>query len=144
MSTRPPIDDYYLAMLPLVASRGTCPRRQVACVLTDDKGRLVATGYNGTAPNTPHCIDAPCPGAAGAREACEAIHAECSALLQARASRREPHTAYCSLTPCFYCAKMLVSAGVRRVVAAEWYKYDDAGPAYLIKNGVVLKIKETV
>jgi dCMP deaminase len=141
---RPSLDVYYGAMLPLVASRGTCPRRLVACVLVDDHGRLVATGYNGNAPGLPHCMDAPCPGAeslGGPREACEAVHAEASALLQARSSRREPRTAYCSLTPCMDCAKLLVSAGVRRVVAAAAYKHDEGrGAAYLAKAGVSLEL----
>jgi dCMP deaminase len=140
---RPSLDSYYLAMLPLVASRGTCPRRQVACVLVDEKGRLVATGYNGNAPGLPHCIDTPCRGAesrGGAREACDAVHAEASALLQARASRREPCTAYCSLTPCFSCAKLLVSAGIRRVIALTMYKHDSLGVDLLIRAGVSLEV----
>src|SRR6185437_7893780 len=57
---RPDLDEYYLAMLPLVASRGTCPRRQVACVLADERGRLVATGYNGNPSGAAHCSLAPC------------------------------------------------------------------------------------
>ena len=59
---RPDLDEYYLAMLPLVASRGTCPRRQVACVLADERGRLVATGYNGNPSGAAHCDLVPCPG----------------------------------------------------------------------------------
>jgi dCMP deaminase len=139
---RPSLDDYFLAMLPLVASRGTCPRRQVACILVDEKGRLVATGYNGNAPGMAHCIDKPCPGAesiGGLRESCQAVHAEASALLQARASRREPCTAYCSLTPCFSCAKLLISAGITRVVAMDTYKYDALGLQLLHEAGVELK-----
>jgi dCMP deaminase len=142
---RPTIDEYYLAMLPLVASRGTCPRRQVACILTDDHGRLCATGYNGNAPGLPHCVDVPCPGAeviGGAREDCEAVHAEESALLQARSSRREPRTAYCSLTPCFGCANLLLSAGITRVVAVRMYRHDDRGVRLLLKAGVELEVVE--
>ncbi len=143
--SRPTLDNYYLAMLPLVASRGTCPRRQVGCVLTDAHGRLVATAYNGNASGMPHCIDSPCPGAeslGGSREACEAVHAESAALLQARSSRREPHTAYCSLTPCFSCAKLLLSAGIKRVVALQMYKHDDLGVRLLLKAEVELEVIE--
>ena len=43
---RPSLDAYFLAMLPLVAGRGTCPRRQVACILTDQEGRMVSMGYS--------------------------------------------------------------------------------------------------
>jgi dCMP deaminase len=142
---RPDLDEYFLAMLPLVASRGTCPRRRVGCILVDERGRLCATGYNGNAPGLPHCVDVPCPGAesiGGPRESCEAVHAEESALLQARASRREPRTAYCSLTPCFGCAKSLLSAGITRVVALRAYKHDDLGVRLLLKAGVELEVRE--
>lgn len=139
---RPNIDIYYLAMLPLVGSRATCPRRQVACILTDYKGRLVSTGYNGNASGMPHCIDSPCPGASGSREACEAVHAEASALLQARSSRHEPNTAYCSLTPCFPCAKLLISAGIKRIVAVQAYQHDDLGVRLLLKAGIELEVME--
>lgn len=142
--SRPNIDEYFLAMLPLVASRGTCPRRQVACILVDDKGRLVATGYNGNPPGAFHCDVTPCPGSpvvGGERSACEAIHAELNAVVQAGSSRREPCTAYCSLTPCRPCAAALLSVGVKRVVALDRYKYDDAGPTLLARAGVELEVK---
>jgi dCMP deaminase len=136
---RPSLDDYFLAMLPLVASRGTCPRRQVACILVDDKGRFVSSGYNGNPPGADHCDMVPCPGSpaiGGLRTDCESVHAELNAVIQAGASRRAPVTAYCSLTPCRPCAAALLSVGVKRTVALERYKYDDAGPALLAKAGV--------
>ncbi len=135
---RPSIDEYYLAMLPLVASRATCPRRSVAAILVDATGRLVAIGYNGVPSGMPHCIDVACPGAgdqSGDSSRCLAIHAEVSALSQARASRRQPHTLYCSTTPCFECAKLLITEGVRRVVAASAYA-DQRGAELLERAGV--------
>lgn len=137
--TRPSLDEYWLAMVPLVAARGTCPRRQVGAILTDADGKLVATGYNGNPPGASHCIDSPCPGSPalnGKREDCEVLHAELNALLQAVDSRRKPVTLYCGLTPCFPCAKALLTAGIRRVIALEHYKYDDAGVSLLRKHGV--------
>jgi dCMP deaminase len=143
MSRRPSLDEYWLSMLPLVASRGTCPRRQVGAVLTDIDGRLVSTGYNGNAPGAPHCIDTPCPGSPlscppGLRDACEALHAEANALVQSRGSRRLPHTLYCGLTPCFPCAKLLLAEGVREVVAGALYAHDHSGPRLLNKHGVMV------
>ena len=141
--SRPSLDEYFLAMLLQVAMRGTCPRRKVSCILVDSCGRLVATGYNGNPPGAPHCCDRPCPGSpliGGARADCEAVHAELNAVIQAGASRREPVTAYCSLTPCRPCAAALLSVGVKRVVALEAYKYDNAGPKLLAKAGVKLEV----
>ena len=121
---RPSIDAYYLAMLPLIASRATCPRRRVAAILVDATGRLVSIGYNGSPSGLPHCIDTPCPGAtdaSGDTSRCIAVHAEVNAILQAQASRRAPHTLYCSTTPCFNCAKMLITEGVKRVITTSEY-----------------------
>ena len=143
--TRPSIDSYYLAMLPLIASRATCPRRRVAAVLVDAGGKLVSIGYNGVPSGLPHCIDEPCAGAtdaAGDTSRCIAIHAEANALSQARASRRLPHTLYCSTTPCFNCAKMLVTEGVRRVVAASSYA-DTRGVELLSQAGIMVEIART-
>jgi len=140
--SRPSIDSYYLAMLPLVASRATCPRRQVAAILVDQDGKLVSIGYNGVPSGLPHCIDEPCPGASdkpGDTSRCISIHAEMNALSQARASRRSPHTLYCSTTPCFNCAKMLVTEGVKRVVAASSYA-DTRGIELLSQAGVMVEI----
>jgi dCMP deaminase len=125
-------------MLPLVASRATCPRRQVAAILVDDSNRLVAVGYNGVPSGMTHCIDVPCPGArdqSGDTSRCIAIHAEVNALSQARASRRNPFTLFCSTTPCFDCAKLLITEGVKRIVATSVY-VNTAGVDLLKQAGV--------
>jgi len=140
---RPSIDDYYLAMLPLIASRATCPRRQVAAILVDRGGKLVATGYNGPPAGMHHCLDVPCPGAtdpSGDTGRCIAIHAEMNALSQAQASRRSPHTLYCSTTPCFNCAKMLITEGVKRVVVTSEYA-DQSGADLLRQAGVTVCVE---
>ena len=140
---RPNIDSYYLAMLPLIASRATCPRRQVAAILVDERGKLVSIGYNGVPTGLPHCIDTPCAGAgdaSGDTSRCIAIHAEVNAMLQAQASRRRPHTLFCSTTPCFNCAKMLIAEGVRRVVALSAYA-DERGLALLSQAGVQVDVQ---
>ena len=136
---RPSLDEYYAAMIPLIASRGTCPRRKVGAVLVDERGRLVSCGYNGPAAGRPHCDDSPCPGAPGqngARDACVALHAEANAVMQAADSRRRAWTLYCTLTPCFPCAKLMLAAGVREVVALQAYAHDDTGPRLLVSAGV--------
>jgi len=140
--SRPSIDEYYLSMLPLVASRATCPRRQVGAILVDVNGKLVSTGYNGPPSGLPHCVDTPCPGAAdqsGDTTRCIAIHAEVNALSQARASRRSPHTLYCSTTPCFECAKMLITEGIQRVVTTSVYTNTD-GVDLLYQAGAVVDV----
>ena len=140
--SRPSIDVYYLAMLPLIASRATCPRRIVAAILVDQSGKLVSIGYNGVPSGMPHCIDNQCAGAADASgnlSNCIAIHAEVNALSQSRASRRLPHTLYCSVTPCFDCAKQLITEGIKRVIAACAYT-DQRGAELLKQAGIVVEV----
>lgn len=48
-------DEYFIAMSKLVAQRATCLRRAVGCVLTNEHGHVLATGYNGVARGQPHC-----------------------------------------------------------------------------------------
>ncbi len=142
---RPSIDEYYLSLLPLVASRATCPRRKVAAILVDAGGKLVSIGYNGVPSGMPHCVDAPCIGTldrSGDTSRCIAIHAEVNALSQARASRRSPHTLYCSTTPCFECAKLLITEGIKCVVAASRY-INEAGIELLGQAGVEVVVVDT-
>lgn len=141
--SRPTIDEYYVKMLSLIASRGTCLRRKVAAILVDEEGKLVATGYNGVPRGMSHCIDIPCLGAGdkpGDNSRCLAIHAEANAILQAADSRRKPHTLYCSCTPCFNCAKLLITAGVKEVTATSLYQGDIGGCQLLDQVGINVKI----
>lgn len=52
---RPPLDDYMMALAGVAASRTTCVRKGVGCVLADAKGRVLAVAYNGVASGLPHC-----------------------------------------------------------------------------------------
>ena len=120
---RPPLDEYFLGLLPQVASRGTCRRRQVAAIIINVKGHILATGYNGVPSGIQHCTDVPCPGVddpKGDSSRCEALHAEASALLQCLDPFRA-HTIYCSCTPCFNCAKMICNTSIKRVITLELY-----------------------
>src|SRR6266851_3711404 len=115
--TRPTIDEYYIAITKLAATRGTCPRRQVGCVLTDYENRVISIGYNGSAPGAPHCIDVPCPGAGMASgtglDLCEAAHAEQSALLRVP-DVNKLYNCYVTASPCFQCVKLLLNTFCQR------------------------------
>ena len=118
------LDDYFLKMLDLVASRSTCARRAVAAILTDGAGCVLATGYNGVPRGMPHCIDVPCPGAdqpsGMGLDLCEAIHAEQNALLQCHRLDLA-RVLYCSVVPCYPCAKLIVNTQIHKVVVKEDY-----------------------
>jgi dCMP deaminase len=136
---RPNLDEYMLQLLPLLASRGTCPRRRVAAIVTDESGHLLGTGYNGVAAGFPHCVDIPCPGAIdqpGNNSRCEAQHAEANAILQGGANLIRATRLYCSCTPCFNCAKLIVAAAIPCVVVTELYQGDLSGLRYLLTHHV--------
>lgn len=138
---RQPKDDYFLDMLQLIASRATCPRRQVGAIITDVAGHILSTGYNGVPTGVQHCTDLPCPGArgvAGDTATCYAVHAEQNALLQCADLDRARYL-YVSCTPCFTCAKMIANTKIRWVISRERYA-DQAGADLLTCCGVRLAL----
>ena len=136
-------DRYFLDIAQMVATRATCPRRKVGCVLVDSKQHIVATGYNGVPSGFKHCVDSPCPGAeyetGQGLDACEAIHAEVNAFLQLRSD--DVLTAYLTVMPCFSCAKMIANSSVERIVAAETYAHTQS-VHMLEKAGIGIKVME--
>jgi dCMP deaminase len=122
---RPTRDELFTAIARLLASRSTCARRQVGCVLADKAGHVLATGYNGPAAGLPHCTEAPCAGAEIATgvglEVCEAVHAEQNALLQCQ-DVYSIDTCYVTCSPCLHCAKMLLNTSTRRIAFLDRYE----------------------
>jgi dCMP deaminase len=112
----------------MVKSRSTCLRRQVGAVLVKDK-RILATGYNGAPKGMRHCSEVGClrqreEVPAGERhELCRGIHAEQNAIVQAASFgvSISGSTLYCTHFPCVLCTKMIVNAGIRKIVVEEAY-----------------------
>lgn len=106
----------------LVATRATCPRRSVGALIVKDR-RIVATGYNGAPAGLPHCPPGghehewPT-GCMRAGHCIRSLHAEQNALLQAAkiGIPCEGATMYVTCQPCNACAKMIVNAGIVRVI----------------------------
>jgi dCMP deaminase len=127
--SRPSWDEYFMQITELVASRATCLRRKVGAVLVRNK-RILTTGYNGPPSGIEHCekrggcmrdeLNIP----SGERmELSRAIHAEQNAIIQAAKMGIpiENSTLYVSTHPCFTCAKMLINAGVKKIIYKEGY-----------------------
>ncbi len=121
---RPPWDQYFLEICEVVAHRATCLRRQVGAILVRDR-RILTTGYNGPPRGLKHCgelngcrreeLGIP----SGERhEICRALHAEQNAIIQAalHGVSVTGATLYITNQPCVMCAKMLINAGILRVV----------------------------
>ena len=125
---RPSWDEYFMTITHEVAKRSTCLRRQIGAVLVMDK-RILATGYNGVPAGITHCSERGCLRAAhnvpsGERhELCRGLHAEMNALLQSAqyGIRVQGASLYCTNCPCILCTKMLINAGIVRIVAETDY-----------------------
>jgi len=123
VKARPTWDEYFLEMARVIASRATCLRRSVGALLVRDK-RILATGYNGAPAGLPHCQEVGCRRqelgvASGERqELCRGLHAEQNAIIQGalHGVSVRGSVLYCTTQPCVICAKMLINAGVQRVV----------------------------
>lgn len=137
--SRPSVHETYMAVARVIAKRSTCVRRQVGCVLVDEQGQLVATGYNGVARGHIHCTDAPCPGASLASghglEICEAVHAEQNAIIQAR---HDFTTAYCTTLPCPSCMKLFVNTTCKYLYYGDTYTAADGDAVKIARTGNIL------
>jgi dCMP deaminase len=121
---RPSWDEYFLKIVELVGSRGTCDRGRSGCVITKDK-RILATGYVGSPVGVIHCDEVGHEmhtiiheDSHESRHCIRTSHAESNAI--ANAARfgvsLECSTLYCHMTPCYTCAKMIINAGIKRIV----------------------------
>lgn len=117
-------DDYFMGIALQVATRATCDRKHVGAVIALNK-TIVSTGFNGAPRGLPHCDDV---GhemkEMGGRESCvRTVHAEANALAQAArtGSRVEGGTLYTTASTCYDCLKLIINAGIIRVVNKEFY-----------------------
>jgi dCMP deaminase len=125
---RPDWDTYFMDMARLASRRSSCLRRAVGAVLVKDR-RMLATGYNGVPSGMTHCDVAGCLRErmnvpSGERhELCRALHAEQNAIIQAAtlAQSIEGASIYITNQPCVICAKMIINAGIKRIVVREGY-----------------------
>jgi len=111
---RPNRIEYFMRIARVVATRSSCERAKVGTVLVKDK-RIIACGYNGAAPNSPHCIDEGV-GCLIVDDHCiRTVHAEMNALLHINKEDARYITAYSTHQPCYQCVKALMIAGCREV-----------------------------
>ncbi len=134
--SRPDWDVYFMEIARTVATRATCPRASVGAVIVRDH-RLLTTGYNGAPRGTGHCSDVGCMMVAA--HCARAVHAEANAIVQGalHGVSLDGATAYCTHQPCAGCSKLLISAGVRKIVFEIAYP-DEIATALLSEAGVAL------
>lgn len=121
------VDRTYLSMAKILANRSTCIDKQVGCLLVSADNKILATGYNGAPAGFAHCIDY---GYCSKdyfenRNKCMSAHAEQNALIQC-IKTDEIYTAYCTLSPCSSCVKMLLNTTCQRIVFIEEHRHPEA------------------
>lgn len=130
--TIPQWNKYFMLMADLAAKRSKCLRRSVGAILVKDQ-QIIATGYNGPPARTPSCaekggclrekLNIP----SGERhELCRAAHAEVNTIAQAskHGINTEGSTLYCQTFPCSLCMKVLINAGVKKIIYKGHYNDD--------------------
>jgi len=135
--SRPSWDEYFMSIAFQVAKRSTCDRAQVGAIIVKDR-RILTTGYNGAPSGLPHCDDVGHLLIGG--HCVRAVHAEQNAIVQAalHGVSVKGGTIYVTHQPCLTCAKLIINAGVVRVVYAGEYP-DELARSFLTQAGVSLE-----
>ncbi len=133
-------DKRFMNLCEEIASWSSCCRRQVGAVIVADK-RILATGYNGAPAGVQTCVDKKTcirnelniPSGTQP-QICYAVHAEQNAVSQAARMgvAIKGATIYCTHQPCALCSKLLINAGIKRIVYK--YGYPDEFSLELLKE----------
>lgn len=126
--SRPGWDDYFLEIAGIVAKRSTCLRRHIGAVIVKNK-QILSTGYNGAPAGITHCDVVGCLREklkipSGERhELCRGLHAEQNAIIQAalHGVSIDGSILYCTNEPCSVCSKMIVNAGIKKLIVSGNY-----------------------
>ena len=114
-------DDKYLEMARVWASNSYCKRRQVGALIVKDR-MIISDGYNGT----PSGFENICEDESGATKP-YVLHAEANAITKVAKSGNSSQgaTLYVTASPCLECAKLIIQAGIKRVVYRDEYRRTD-------------------
>lgn len=147
--SRPSWDEYFMSVANVVAERATCLVRRTGALIVKDK-RIISTGYNGTPAGIDHCIDGACercanrtPETAGVYiDKCICCHAEENAIVQAalHGISTKGATLYTTFTPCWWCARMIINAGIKKVVCGAIYPGNDVTFDLFKQAGVEIEV----
>lgn len=131
------LDYRYLRMARIWAENSYCQRRQVGALVVKNQ-MIISDGYNGT----PSGFENICEDEAGVTKP-YVLHAEANAItkLARSGNNSEDSTLYVTASPCIECAKLIIQAGIRRVVYGEKYRLTD-GIDLLEWAGIEVEYKE--
>ena len=126
-------DRYYLSIAEMAAQRSTCLRRHYGAIIVKND-EIVSTGYNGAPRGRKNCMDLGCCTREAMRvpsgeryELCRSVHAEANAITKVAKSANncDGSTLYITAAPCIECSKLIIQAGIRRVVYSDDYRSEE-------------------
>lgn len=125
------LDLRYIRMAKIWAENSYCKRRQVGAIIVKDK-MIISDGYNGT----PSGFENICEDESGLTKP-YVLHAEANAITKIARSgnNSDGATLYVTSSPCIECAKLIIQAGIKRVVYSEAYRLND-GVKLLERAGI--------
>lgn len=126
---RPDWDSYFIEITNVIKKRSTCLRRQVGALIVKDN-QILATGYNGVPTKIAHPSEVGClrekmnVPSGQMHELCRGLHAEQNAIIQAakHGVSIDGGTIYSNTKPCSICTKMIINAGIRKIIYEEYYE----------------------
>lgn len=145
---RPSWDEYFTKISEVVGERATCDRGRASCVIVKDK-RMLVTGYAGAPMGVAHCDDVGHEmhtviqeDGTQSKHCIRTAHAEQNAIANAARNGVAVNgaTVYCNMTPCYTCAKILINAGIKRIVAKRDYHAAKRSKEVFKEAGVSLEI----
>lgn len=143
---RPSWDEYFMNLAEIAGTRSTCLRHKLGAVMVKNK-RIIATGYNGAPRGIEHCLEVGClrdklkiPSGTH-HEICMGVHAEQNLVIQAalHGASTEESDVFLTHGPCAVCAKILINAGIKRIVYQN--NYPDEFSKKLLKQAKVKLMK---
>lgn len=132
-------DKVYMAMAKNVSTLSYAVKAQVGCIIVSPSGQVISHGWNGMPKGFDNCCEYT-DEAGHLKTKPEVIHAESNAILKCAriGSSTCGSTLYVTLSPCIDCAKLILQAGVKRVVFLDKYK-SDHGIKFLYMSNVIVQ-----
>ena len=124
-------DQFYIGITNEVSTASRAKVKRVGAVLVKDRN-ILSFGYNGTPSGFANTCEGP-----DKKTLPEVLHAETNAIAKCAQSTQSSagSTLYCTMSPCFECAKLIIQAGIKRVVYSDLY-HDTKGIELLTKAGI--------
>jgi len=140
-------DEYFMKIAEVVSLRSTCLKRKVGAVLVKDS-HILSTGYNGAPSGFSHCTTNTCIRQnlkSGEKpELCRGVHAEINCIIQAAihgTSIVGETTLYSTHFPCMSCLKLLINAGIKKIVYQEEYNMENEIKKQMIRESNLIILK---